>query len=135
MNESDLARCGVAARRLLDFYWRHPPLAVTRLAIEAVVATAHTEPTETERLLRRAIEPDRLESHGANDLHCLCDSVPSLAVLLPAFVEDLYVAVMEFEERSTDATQLVGSAILPLTSTRRQDVEMAKWDLVRHYRK
>ena len=59
--------------------------------------------------------------------------MPRLASLLPGFVEDLYVAVMEYEEQSTKPTHLLASAILPLTSTRRQDVDMAKWNLVRHF--
>ncbi len=133
MTEDDLTRCGIAARRHLDFLWTHPPTAISRLAVEAVIATASADPTATEAILRRSLEPERLRSHGAADLHSLCDAVPTLAIFAPDFVRDLYVTVMEYEEESTDLTDLSASAILPLTSTRRQDVDMAKWDLVRHF--
>ena len=133
MNNDDLARCGVAARRQLDYLSEHPPTAVTRLVIDAVVWTASTDPVATERLLRRAIEPERLRDRGAED------STPSVMQCrnshrIPSFVADLYVAVMEYDEDSNEATQLVGGSLLPLTSTCRQDVEHAKWNLVRHFR-
>ena len=54
----------------------------------------------TEQLLRRALEPERLRERGANDLHWVCDAIPKLAPLIPSFVDDLYVAVMEYAEDS-----------------------------------
>lgn len=129
----ELAKCGIAARQHLAYMWSQLPSPVTRLAIDMVVATATTAPDATESLLRQALEPDYLSMYGPNDLHALTEGVVTLAPVLPAFVEDLYVAVMLHEEPSTEPTDMIGSAVLPLRSNRRQDVEHAQWNLVEHY--
>ena len=43
------------------------------------------------------------------------------------------MSVISHDETSTEPTRLLSGAILQLTSTRKQDFDMAKWDLVRHY--
>jgi hypothetical protein len=133
MKAEDLGRYGRAARRHLEYVWSFPPSAVDRLAIEAVVATAASDIDATEELLRRSLESERLRSHGSADLHWLCNAIPKLIQTLPTYVADLYVATLSYDEDSNEPTRLSASAILPLTSTRRQDIDMAKWTAVNHF--
>lgn len=104
-----------------------------RLALEAVVKTAASDPEATEELLRETIDPVRLQERGYLDLPVLADAVSDLAVVLPEFVEDLYVAAMTFEETSTDPTTLVSSPLLPLSSTQAQDYRQARWSLADNF--
>jgi len=128
-----LLDAGAAARRWLAMLWSGAPNPATRFAIDAVVKTAASDPPGTERLLRQALEPTRLVTHGADDLPYLCDGVSMLAPLMGAFVADLYRGVMLYEEESTDPILMYRSRILPLSSNRRQDVEQAQWTLAEHY--
>lgn len=131
----DLQQCGYAARALLEYQWQtaSPQDPTVRLPLEATVATVGSDPVATETLLRRAIEPAQLSERGFQDLPWIADGVPTLVPLLPAFVEDLYVAVLSHDEQSADQTALGTGRILALTSTRRQDFEMAQWRLVQFF--
>lgn len=129
----DLAATGKAARAALEYLWQGDPGLVDRIAIESVVLTAASDPAATDALLRRALEPDRLVSHGPADLWQITDGVPALIVPTPEFVKDLYITVMRHEETSQEATDMVRGQILPLRSNRRQDIESAKYNLVEHF--
>ncbi len=129
----DLDQCGIAARHVLDYAWTQARTPAVRLAIEAVVATAASDPTANETLLRQAISPTQLEAWGFQDLHWIAKAVPHLATLMPGFVEDLYVAVLPHEETSREPTPLVTSAILGLRSNRRQDFDSVKFELVEQF--
>jgi hypothetical protein len=133
MTDEDLQRCAVAARRVLTYLWTVPASPVIRFALDAVAATAEADPVQADAVLRPGIEPDRLSTSGWNYIHWLCDLVPVLIRTVPALVEDLYLAVLPFNEDSNEPTHLLASAIMPLSSTRRQDFEMGKYDLVRHF--
>lgn len=125
----DLATCGAAARRHLAHVWTLPPSRLAGHAIRMVAATAEAAPAETASLLRQALQPDHLADRGPAELHALTRTIPTLAPLTPAFVEDLFAAVMVHTEPSTEATDF-GTAVLPMQSNRRQDVDHAKWALV-----
>lgn len=129
----DLTAAGTAARAALEHLWQGPPSLVNRIAIESVIQTAASDPGATEALLRGSLTPERLASHGPNDLWQLTDGIPSLVIHAPAFVRDLYVTVMPHEESSQEPTDMIGGQILPLRSNRRQDIESAKYNLVEHF--
>lgn len=129
----DLRDVGVAARRWLSHEWLGDPHPATRLAISAVIRTAASDVLATEELLRQSLDPERLVTHGADDLPALCEGVPTLSLSTPTFVADLYRAVMAYEETSNEITSMWGSRILGLTSNRRQDVDQAKWMLAEHF--
>jgi hypothetical protein len=133
MAGDDLDQCDIAARNLLGHAWIQARTPAVRLTIEAVVATAASDPTATETLLRQAISPTQLAACGYQDLHWIAKAVPDLATLMPGFVEDLYVAVFPHEETSREPTQLVPSAILGLRSNRHQDFESVKFELVEQF--
>ncbi len=130
---TELSAVGEAARAALAYLWSGEPTPVNRIAIRSVVLTSVSDPAATEALLRRALEPERLASHGASDLWQLTDGVPDLLSHSPSFVGDMYTIVMAYEEESRAETRMLGGQLLSLTSNRRQDIESAKYNLVQHY--
>ncbi len=133
MTGADLAAVGTAARSALAYLWQGPPTPVNRIAIESVVQTAASDPEATETLLYCSLTPERLASHGPNDLWQITEDVPSLVMTAPGFVRDLYMTLMPHEEKSQEPTDMGSGRILPLTSNRRQDIESAKYNLVEHF--
>ncbi len=129
----DLARCGLAARRLLEYLWTVLPTPVIRIAIEAVIATAESDPAATESLLRHALNASQMTTRGYNDLFWLADGVPRLAAIVPGLVEEIYAVAMAYQETSTQRTLLTPGLIMSMTSTRRQDFDGVRSHLVRHY--
>src|SRR6266545_3238746 len=115
LDPADLARCGLAARRLLDHHWTLPPAATTRFAIEAVIATADSDPAATEALLRRALQSEQMTGRAYNDLRWQTQGVPQLVGTVPGLVEELYVVAMAYEETSTEPTPLALGRILPMS--------------------
>lgn len=136
LSGDELQSCGVAARRLLHYAWeRHPRDSITvRFALEAVVATAASDPVATEALLRRAIDADHVRAWGHDELRWLCADPGVIAQELPGFVEDLYVATISHKEESTESTAMLASRIFGLSSNRRQDFELAQWQLVEGFK-
>jgi hypothetical protein len=65
LSRLDLAHCGLAARRLLEYLWTLPPALAIRVAIEAVIATAESDPTATETLLRRVLNTGQMTLGGS----------------------------------------------------------------------
>ncbi|MGW6890326.1 hypothetical protein [Streptomyces chartreusis] len=129
-----LAQCGSAARSLLSYLWTLPLSLRTRLAITAVVHTAAGDGLQnTAVLLRRALQPEQMAERGHSDLFALTREVPRLLQCLPELVEDLYVAIMNYEETSTDPTQMGSGAVLTLTSTRQQDYGSNRYQLIQHF--
>jgi hypothetical protein len=130
---ADMGALGEAARAALTHLWAGGPTPVNRVAIRSVVRATASDVAATEALLRRALEPARLASHGASDLWQLTGSVPELLPHCPGLVHDIYTVVMAYEEQSKETTHMLGGQLLSLTSNRRQDVESAKYNLARHY--
>ncbi|MFG2537862.1 hypothetical protein ACGFU4_21765 [Streptomyces sp. NPDC048511] len=125
--------CGLAARRLMEYLWGQPPVSGARLAISAVIQTAASDPAATEALLRRAIDPKQLPERGYHDLLALTDSIKRLIGQVPGIVEDLYVAVLNHKETSSEATRMGSGAVLTLQSTRQQDFDSSKYSLVQSF--
>ncbi|WP_133061486.1 ATP-binding protein [Streptosporangium minutum] len=127
-----LAPCGLAARRLLEHVWTQPSTGTTRLAITTVIATASSDQEAAYVLLRRALEPAQLQERGHNDLLALAD-VPKLIMRLPRLVSELYVAAMSYQEESTAPTRMGPGVVMSMQSTRRQDFDASKYQLVRAF--
>jgi hypothetical protein len=120
-------RTGRAARRLLQFAWD----SVSRNnwmvedAVRAVVRTGGSDPSSSTTLLRRAISPEHLAEYGHQELDLLARGVRHLVQFAPDFAEDVYGAAFSYQERSEQPTEMMGGQIMPMTSTRRQDYEIA----------
>ncbi|MEU3550048.1 hypothetical protein [Streptomyces longwoodensis] len=128
-----LAQCGLAARALLAYLWTLPIALQTRLAITAVIRTASSAPQDTADLLRRVLEPGQLAERGHNDLFSLTQDVPRLLQCLPELVDDLFVAVMSYDEASAEPTQMGSGVVLTLVSTQKQDYSANRYQLIQHF--
>ena len=125
---------GRASRRLLEFAWartRRDPRLVAQ-AIRFVGRTFGTDVRASAKLLRRAIEPDHLARHGSEELNVLAGAVAPLTPHDPGLVRDIYRGAFGYKETSEAPTPF-GGRVLPLVSNRRQDYQMALYQLVRSY--
>ncbi|NPA76202.1 MAG: hypothetical protein GXN93_00400 [Candidatus Diapherotrites archaeon] len=125
------AAAGQVARRLLGFAWsqsiRNRWLVVA--ALQCVCRTFESHPDESESLIRRAIEPTHLSQYGFEELPSLAQEVRWLFPFAPTLVKDIYCAAFGYQEKSEEPTPVGPSRIFPLLSNRRQDYEMALYQL------
>ncbi len=128
---AQLADLGAAARRLLEFAWqtdRRDEWLIAR-AIECVAKTFESSPQESATLLRHTFEPEHLKNYGFEEMPWLCRQARRLLPLDPQFIEDLYIAAFGFREKSDAPTAMNPSRILRLSGNRRQDYDMARYEL------
>jgi hypothetical protein len=126
---------GRAARNLLTWLLDRETYdrALVRVAIEAVARTFESDVAVSADLLRRLITVNRLEAYGFMEMPELCHEVEHLLPYEPALVRDIYVAVFEYSEKSKEPTAMYGGVVMPLTSHRSQDYDMAKYELAEAY--
>lgn len=130
-------RLGLAARRLLEFAWSPASSRDRGLvtnAIKHVTLTFTSDPAESAKLLRRAIEPEHLVAYGSEEMFWIARQVETLVNHDAELVRDIYVAAFGHRETS-DSTTSVGGIVLQLTSTRRQDYELSLFGLKQAYPK
>jgi hypothetical protein len=122
---------GATARRLLAFAWTHTPRDqwLVLHALQAVCRTFESSPTDSAVLLRRSLESEHLANYGFEEMPALAREVKRLIPLDAALVEDVYKAVFAYREPSTESTPMGRSRILPMSSNRRQDYDMALYGL------
>jgi HEAT repeat protein len=135
LGPTELTALGVSARALLTWAWAQDPAPPQELmlGLEAVARSCHSDPSATQALLSRAIDPERLPDHGYVELRPLADELPSLASCVPDFAGQLYEAAFGYDEESEETTPLGSGQILRLTSTRRQDWQMLQYTLAREF--
>jgi len=132
LTTEQLAQAGAAARSLLDFAWNQAPRIEQFIiaGINGVANTMASDPQATVRLLRRALEPEHLSQFGYEELDWIARYIQTYAAHDLEFVVDLYASIFGYEEPRGEAkTSISTSAIMGLSSTRRQDYEMAWWML------
>lgn len=86
------------------------------------IAAKH-DPLATAATVRRAIAEPVLRASGTYTVRRLVDIVCDIAQQAPDLAVDIGASVWLFEEDRNQATQMLSSHILPLTSNRRQDLE------------
>ena len=126
-----LISVGLTARRLLEFAWSHTPrdhwLVIDSL--QGVCRTFESDPKISVGLIRRCMEPEHFSKYKFEEMPWLAREVKRLFSLDPDLVEEIYRIAFTYPETSTDKTSMGLSRILPLTSNRRQDYEMALYNL------
>jgi hypothetical protein len=116
---------------LLDLAWAQQardPWLVTN-ALRCVCRTFASNPDESATLLRRAIEPGHLAAHGWEEMHEVTSELRGLMNIASDLVAEIYEAVLAYEETSNEETAMGHSRLLAMRSNRRQDFEMAQWEL------
>ena len=126
---------GRAARRLLRFAWD----AATydeRLACQALVCVCRTigsDGAASASLIRECISPEHLPMHGYRELFWLGQEVDRIVSCDAALAKDIYLAAFSYEDKSSEQTAMGRSAILPLSSTRKQDYGMGLYTSAESY--
>lgn len=131
-DDNTMAMFGEAARALLRSAWslehEHPSLAAS--AIGFVSKSYGSDPAASCALLERILD-DRFDEHSAQEAPWLAEGVPDIIPHDPVFVARIYATVFARDVTDESKTWIGGSAsrILPLTSTRKQDYQQARWRL------
>ncbi|WP_163870644.1 ATP-binding protein [Myxococcus eversor] len=124
---------GGAARDLLAFAWAADPLR-PNLATNAIRFAARAfaaDPAASVRLLEQIIQEPRFSQHVHEEAFELAEGILHIAPVDPAFAVRIYVTLFS-RPVPQDGTTVMGagvSRILPVTSTRKQDYEHARWQL------
>jgi hypothetical protein len=126
---------GLAARTLLAFGLDHPETQrqLVAASIDFVAATYASDINASRDLLRRLFQPDHFETHADQELPWLARKVEPISAVDPDFVVDIYAAIFAGQIDDTSKTSIGQSAILPLTSNRRQDYDMARFSLKEYF--
>jgi hypothetical protein len=106
-----------AASQLLD-------LAAGRV-IPIVTRFYRVDPDHVRATLRLVLDRIGRPDVSANEAYWLANSLEVVIDTDPAFAVDVYEAIFAHEEKSKKRTQIGGSKVLVLTSTRAQDYSMA----------
>lgn len=127
--------CGEAARRLLGFAWNLPRRDSWLVihALQAVCRTIESDPTDSAELVRRFLEPEHITEYGHEELQWLAREIQWLIPHEPQLVEDTYRAAFKYREQSDSTTSMTSSRIIAMTSTRRQDYDMALYGLAEQF--
>jgi hypothetical protein len=122
---------GAASRKLLDYAWQKFPYDawLANRAMECVSKSFGSNPSESARILRKAIERQHLVKHGFEEMPWLARQITRLIPFDLQLVEDIYVAVFNFQEASTEKTDMTQSRIFRLSGNKRQDYGMARFEL------
>jgi DNA replication protein DnaC len=125
-----LVHAGRAARRMLVVAWeaspRFRPAVVS--ALRAVGRTFRSNVTESASLLARALEPEHVKAFAHEELQWLARVVPELTAA-PDLLRDLYDATFAATGDADHKTVMSNSQIFGFTSTAKQDIEAAQWQL------
>ncbi len=133
---------GTAARGMFEWAWERragpgskwfDTLAAS-LLLPVVIKTFDTNAEESASIVDRVLGLRSTEKFSIEFFYSLSEGVEHLIGVAPTLVGDIYRAVFTHGDESEEATRM-GSAILPLTSTRRQDFDMCRFILARSYPK
>jgi hypothetical protein len=94
---------------------------------EALATAAVVDPDYVGPVIEQVIAPAALAAWGGGVASRVIQRLGSVAQVAPSLAERLALSVWEFEETRDEATSIGNSNILGLTSTRKQDVEMARY--------
>ena len=127
------ADAGKSARRLLEFAWSQVPRdgQLVIFALQSMCRTFESDPSASTNLMKRCLEPEHLSKHGFEEMFWVAQEVKRLIRLDPSLCEQIYLAAFSHEEESNEETSIGSSRILRLTSTRRQDFDMATYELAK----
>ena len=103
------------------------PLAdrAARFLVGAVVV----DPDQHGAVLQRTLAPEVLDRWGVTALQRYVHDIAVLAAVAPGLAAEVGESLQRFEETRDEATPLLGSGILALTSTRKQDLELTQAEL------
>ena len=128
---------GRIARRLLAFSLSLEPRETSLVisGIETVCRTFESDPVASAKELRKCLTPIHVNEFGHEELFHLGQQIEKLAEVDPVLVEEIYTAAFTNFDDSDEKTSMIGSRIMPMSSTRRQDFQMAQYAFAKSYSK
>lgn len=133
-SEEERAGLGSAARALLAYaFENYDAQWLVGSAIDLVLDMYSTDGDASRTLLARIFEAERLDSHSWEDVPLLARKIGSIAECDPDFASYVYVRTYEFGVTDERKTRLGNSQILSMTSTARQDYDMARYALAQYF--
>ncbi len=130
---ADPRALGEAARRLLDASLDFGADKHVPLGIEYVTRLFATDPPASRTTLSRLLQPERLATHAADDMHRLARGAAEIETADPAFLTDIYRVIFNYRVTNQSSVPLGSSQILALTTNPRQNYEMAHYGLKEHF--
>jgi hypothetical protein len=129
--EAERALVGRASRAMLNYGLGNEEISAhfVSSAIGFVAKTYASNPSEARQQLERLLTNERLRDHAHEDMPWLTEEIQAIGAVDPWFVVAIYKTVFGYRVTDTSATSMGGSQILPLTSHKSQDYEMARWKL------
>lgn len=139
-NESVMSACGKAARNILSWVWKQKEAGESgwidklggNIAVPLVARTFKTSLLESGELLRKILEMLREDSFPIDYIYRLTTLVDKVWPHDPSLISSLYRSIFSHREVSQEVTHF-GGVVMPLSSTRRQDFEMAQYNLADGY--
>ena len=132
--------CGQVGRRLLKWVWQERKVTANDWynqlggyrAVPLVAKTYETNAEESRTLLKKVLELTQEDNFSIDFLTSLTEHVDEIWGHDPELVALIYCATFAHDETSDKKTNSIGTPVLPLTSTRRQDYDMCQYRLVKH---
>jgi hypothetical protein len=135
LTPEQFAAAGSAARKLLKIELEQEPPNewISRVAIKLVALTYDSDPKASSLLLGEILKDEMIAKYGYIYLRHLADNAGVLADKDPGLVETLYDKAFAYEETTDEATSILNSRILGMTSNRKQDYNMVHYQLGRSF--
>ena len=98
-------------------------------AARFLVGSVAVDPDRHGPVLQRTLAREVLDRWGVTALRRYLDDIAVLASVAPDLAAEVAESIQRLQETRDEATLLLGSGILPLTSTRRQDLQSTQAEL------
>jgi len=95
---------------------------------EALARAVAVDPDNTSPVIDAVIKPQVMAAWGGQVATRLITHIGVIAGAIPDLAERLMMSVWQFDEQRDEQTSIGNSGILGLTSTRKQDLDMARYE-------
>ncbi len=126
---------GIAGRAILDYSLNtdRPSRQLAAIGIGFVAKTFTTDVSASRQLVKRLLVPEHMEQFADSDMHWLAQETNKIGEADPGLAVEIYRTVFTHVIKKDSKTSLGNSKILPMTSNRKQDFELAQWSLKEAY--
>lgn len=140
-DEQILQVCGEISRKFLEWVWDQrndvqrkewSDTLGAHWVVPLVIKTYSTDPNRSRELLDVVLQVMCEEDFPLSYIIELADHVDKIWPYDPGFAAEVYRAVWTHTEEGNEQTRIVGSALLQLYSTRRQDLQACRYRLMEH---
>lgn len=133
---------GQTSRNIFKWIWRQREEKKSvwldnlggRLLVPLISKTFWTDQNESRSLLEKVLELPKEENFPIDYLYRLTDEIDKIWLFAPDFVASIYESVFTHYEISEEKTNM-GTPVVPMTSTRRQDYHMCQYLLIKRFPK